>query len=148
MWISEPKKRDLLDSLARQRRLTERRQKLESREVRRVEVKGKGSQRRRPPLLVESDVESDSDCDSQPDLDSVFEAGGGDEVMDEDLWKDHPIQRQLTKPSPKSSQALPVPAKPPEEAVPSEENTIKMFLMSVMAWVEDLTAEARERERR
>ena len=44
VWLSEPEKQDCLGSLARQRRLTERRQKLESREVRRVEVKGKGSQ--------------------------------------------------------------------------------------------------------
>ena len=45
VWLSEPEKWDRLNSLARQRRLTERRQKLESHEVRQVEVKGKGFQR-------------------------------------------------------------------------------------------------------
>ena len=40
-----------------------------------MEVKRKGSQQRRSPILIEPDVELDSDCDSQPDLDSVFEAG-------------------------------------------------------------------------
>ena len=41
--------------------------------------------------------------------------------MDEDLWKDHPVQRQVAEPSPRPSQSLPVPAKPPEEAVSPEE---------------------------
>ena len=42
MWVPEPEKRDQLDSLARQRRLTERRQNLKSCDVRKMEVKGKG----------------------------------------------------------------------------------------------------------
>ena len=75
--------------------------------------------------MIESGVKSDSDYGSQPDLDSDFEAGGGDEVMDKDLWEDHPVQRQVAEPSLKPSQALPVPAKPPEEAISPEEDTSK-----------------------
>ena len=54
--------------------------------MRQIKVKGKGSQQRCPQLLIESDVELDSDCNSQPDLNSDFETGGGDEVTDKDLW--------------------------------------------------------------
>ena len=62
--------------------ITERRKKLQSQEVHQVKVKGNYSQQRCPTPLVESDVESDSDCDSQPDLNAKIEAGGDDEVMD------------------------------------------------------------------
>ena len=50
------------------------------------------------PTLAESDVESDSDCDSLPDQDAVSEAGGGNSVFS-DLWSDHPIQ-QVDEPAP------------------------------------------------
>ena len=45
--------------------------------------------------------------------------------MDKDLWKDHPVQRQVAEPSTKPSQALPVPVKPPGEAISPEEDTSK-----------------------
>ena len=41
--------------------------------------------------------------------------------MNKDLWRDHPVQRQVAEPSPKPSQALSVLAKPPEEAISLEE---------------------------
>ena len=90
-----------------------------------MEVNRKVSQQRCPPLFFESDVKSDSDYDSQPELDSDFEARGGDEVMDKDLWNDQPVQRQVSEPSPKPSQDLSVPAKSQEEAISPEEDTSK-----------------------
>ena len=42
-------------------------------------------------------------------------------MIDKDLCGGHPVQRQVAEPSPKSSQALPVPAKSPEEDISPEE---------------------------
>lgn len=65
------------------------------------------------PTLVESDIESDSVCDSLPDQDLVIEAGGGDHVV-KDLWSDNSIQ-QMDEPA-----SLPKPlVKPPEEGIPT-----------------------------
>ena len=44
------------------------------------------------PILVESDVEPGSDCDSLPAQDSFSEAAGGYCVV-RDLWSDHPMQQ-------------------------------------------------------
>ena len=98
--------------------------------------------------MIESDLESESDCDSQPDLDSVFKAGGGDEVMDEDLWKDHPVQRQVAEPSPFQCQPN-LQRKPSLQRKLSLQKKIpaKTNLMLVMAWVEDLMTGVREKER-
>ena len=46
-------------------------------------------------------------------------------MVDKDLWKDHPVQRQVAVPSLKYSQTLPVPAKPLEEAISPEEDASK-----------------------
>jgi hypothetical protein len=43
------------------------------------------------PPLVESDVESDCDCDSQPDLNAGFKAGEN-EIVDSDMRSEHPTQ--------------------------------------------------------
>ena len=63
--------------------------------------------------LSESDVESDSDCDSLPDQYAVIRAGGGDCVV-KDVWSEHPMQ-EMNEPAP-----LPKPlAKPPEKGIPT-----------------------------
>ena len=85
VWLSKPYTLDCLDSLKRQNCITKRRQKLHSEEVQHIEVKEKVLQRRCPPPLLESNVDLDLDCDSQPNLNADFEAGGDDEVMDEDM---------------------------------------------------------------
>lgn len=92
VWLSEPERRERRRSLDKQRVRTERRERelMESRDR---------QQRRnsRPPDLIESDVESDSDDDSLPFEDTGYESGGDDIGMDTDwvddrdrFWIDHP----------------------------------------------------------
>ena len=77
VWLSEPEQRDRKDALQRHRRVTQRREKLRSKEV-------KQKLKRDPvPQLAESDVESDveSDDESQAEQavdDADFDSGGGD----------------------------------------------------------------------
>ena len=90
-----------------------------------VEINEKGWQRHCPPLFVKLDVESDLTCDSQPVLNTDFEAGEDDEVMGKNRWKDHPVQQQMIESYSKPTQALPVLAKPPEGVISPEEDTSK-----------------------
>ena len=83
VWLSEPERRDRRDALEKQRRRTECRERERASE----EIK-RNSDRDPCPPLAESDVESDDD--SQPDVFSPDFKSGGEDVVDEDLWTDHP----------------------------------------------------------
>jgi len=94
MWLSEPEKRDRLNSLLRDRgALLKEDRSCSLKRCAKLRLMEKDHNVAIPHPIVKSDVEPDSDCDSQPDLNADFEAGGDDEVMDKDLWKDHPVQQ-------------------------------------------------------
>ena len=85
VWLTEPERRDRRSSLEKQRRRTEKKQ----REC--ISDNAKDSADRehdRCPPLVELD-DSDSDSESQTDQETDF-GSGGDNVVDKDLWTDHP----------------------------------------------------------
>ena len=78
VWLSEPKKCYRLNVPKRQYHSIKRRQK----QLHAKKMQGNTKKEcQRPPLLVKSDLEMDSDCGSQPDiglpyLDGNFEVGG------------------------------------------------------------------------
>jgi hypothetical protein len=86
VWLSEPERRDRRRKLTEQRDRASRQRTVEAREVK------KRLERSRPSLpdLVESDV--DSDDEDSACLDPQFESGG-DEVIERDMWADHPAKR-------------------------------------------------------
>ena len=87
VWLSKSEQHDRKASLQKQCRRNKRQQRdLASQERKRCIERFNNYL----PALTESTVESDSDCDSLPDQDSVSKAGGGDSVI-RDLSSDHPM---------------------------------------------------------
>ena len=91
VWLLESKRRNRKTSLQKQRQRNKRRQK----EIHKRCIERSNNHL---PKLAESDVESDSDCDSLSDQALVSKARGGDSVV-RDLWLDHPMQ-QVDEPGP------------------------------------------------
>jgi hypothetical protein len=111
VWLSEPERRERRYELDKQRERAARQRVVESKEVK------KRLERSQPSLpdLAESDVDSD-DEDSHCE-DPQFESGG-DEVVERDMWADHPAKQldfepEVESPKPASEEA-------PEEAVDTE----------------------------
>ena len=107
--MSEPERRDRKDALQRQRRITQRREELRSKEI-------KQKLKHDPvPQLAESDVESDDESQAeQAGDDADFNSGGGD-AAEEQLWRDHPGQR--SDDSLRQPVQSPGPPEAPEEAL-------------------------------
>ena len=102
MWLTEPERRDRRSSLEKQRRRTERRQQ----ECISDNAKDSADRERdRCPPLVELD-DSDSDSESQPDQEADF-GSAGENVVDKDLWTNHPVQQSDAEPAP----TVPTPTK-------------------------------------
>ena len=108
VWLSKPERRDQKDALQRQRRITQRREELRSKEI-------KQKLKHDPvPQLAKSDVESDDESQAeQPGDDADFDSGGGD-TAEEQLWRDHPDQ--CSDDSPRRLVQSPRPPEAPEEA--------------------------------
>ena len=106
VWLSEPERRDQKDALRRQRRITQWREELRSKEI-------KQKLKHDPvPQLTESDVESDDESQAeQAGDDADFDSGGGD-AAEEQLWRDHP--GQCSDGSPRRLVQSPGPPEAPE----------------------------------
>jgi hypothetical protein len=113
VWLSEPERRERRYELDKQRERAARQRVIESKEVK------KRLQRSRPSLpdLAESDVDSDEE-DSHSE-DPQFESGG-DEVVERDMWADHPARNLDSDFEQESGSPKPASEEAPEDATDSK----------------------------
>ena len=109
VWLSEPECQECHQALEKQCNTQRRHRECEIEEIHRCLKKSHDSL----PPLVDSDVDSDSDCDflsSGP----VIKSGGDDSDHDESYWKDHPLHNK-DEPELPTFEQIDSPSKSPEE---------------------------------